>query len=245
MATLIAGAASCSAYADVKTCEWPDHVSYCEPCEKNNAQSYIEQYCKEYLIIKQYPRVFSRKGPKLTIHVSKGEERTYLDVPDPESPSGRGIPSFTLVDYFSGIGYALIHVDYGENIYYLFVNLPTGQSFDIHGVLSLSPDGKYIAVSDGNETFGGEKLAIYAVLPDHLVKEFDTDKDGFTHGLEIIANKFGPWIPHSIKWSSNNEFSFVAEPFDCLTSKCAPGKFPTKYFFSKRKVEKKYQWWLN
>lgn len=242
---LISGVASCLAYADDKACQGAGHISYCEPCKKSNVQGYIAEYCKEDRIIKQHPQLFSRKGSRLTIHLAKGKVQTYLDVPDPDSPTIRGIPSYTLADYFSGIGYGLIYVDYGEQHHYLFVNLLSGQSFDIYGALTLSPDSKYVAVSDGNETFGGERLAIYSVLPDRLVKEFDTDDAGFTHGLEIINKKLGVWIPHSIKWNSNSEFSFVAEPFDCLISKCAPGKSPAKYRFSKRQVGNKNQWWLN
>lgn len=245
LSTLIAGAISVSVYAAETTCPWREHVTYCNPCGRETVEAYGELYCREEHAINQHPGFFSRKGPRLTIHAVSGVKRSFVDEPNPDSPLSRGTPGYTLVDVFPEAGYASINVSYYENSSYLFVNLRTGKSVDFRGVPVLSPDGRYVAVSNSDVVFNVEaKLAVYAVRPDRLVKEFDTDDAGFRHGLERVTKRLGSWGPHSIEWKSGTEFSFVAESLECQSSQCAPGKPPTTYSFSKRRIEGKDQWWL-
>ncbi len=243
---LVAWVAQLPGPAMSQGCKWPDQPWNCYPCDKKKmAHLYSEMYCTEEKVIDQNPQLFSRRGSELVIRASNSVTRTFKDKYDPDAPTQRGAPGYTLVEFLPNVGYAAIHVDYYEGFSYLFVNLQTGDVVDLDGTPSLSPNGSFLAVSRSDVVFNTDaKLAVYAVGPDRLVKEFDTSHTGYTHGLERISKTLGNWGPRSIQWVSDTEFSFVAEPLDCQLKKCVSGKPPTKYSFSRQKIRGKEQWWL-
>lgn len=189
-------------------------------CAPSDSPLY-DSHCSERLIINKYPKLFSRVGNNLVIHLLGEKNRTFADAVN------EGQPSYWLIDYLPKISSAVILINSGESSRKFLVNTNSGEITKIGGSPLLSPDGEHLLVYGMEIEFNFENyFAVYRVTPDKLEVEFDAgsaDHNGF--------NSFSEWGPSDVRWLSPTEVVFNKTILDCATG-CGSG-------FKYKKVQKK------
>jgi hypothetical protein len=125
-------------------------------------------------LLQIYPHIFSRKDQTLTVNLRNGSSKAFTNVvaKKPQDDGGE----YWLDAYYPDIHYALIRSSYwlGEGQSYDLLDLRSGNTFDVGGYPTLSPDKTRFAVEmeDISAGYFENLLAVYKITPQDLVLEF-------------------------------------------------------------------------
>jgi hypothetical protein len=153
----------------------------------------------ETQLIKEFPRLFGRDGPKLVLRYANSREELYADgeVEKDHESSYRG---YVLIGYYSSIGYAVLRRWFYESSTVDLVNMRTGNHMDIAGVPVLSPSGTRVAVGWFEELVGRGSFAVYRINADDVTREFYEEMEG----REVM----------DLRWIGDTSLSFVDSNFE-------------------------------
>ena len=167
-----------------------------EPCTPVFSLSDCAGYLEAELL-RNHPLLFSRKEGTLKLSLMDGSVRQFNDVPlnDAEDNTEQHV-SYALLQYFPAIGYVLIDASYWEGGTYYLVDIKTGATTDVGGLVALSPDKRRFAVAnvDIEAEYTPNLLAVYQITPDGLVNEFIETPD--------------KWGASDIEWEDNEVVRF-------------------------------------
>jgi hypothetical protein len=163
----------------------PQTASNWQECEK----------LVEKRLLKRFPKLFRRDGPKLVIRFANVSPDTFVDG-EVEKGHESSYAGYVLIDYRPGIGYAVLRLWGYESNTVDLVSMRTGLHINILDTPVFSPDGRRFAVAR-EDGFGLNSFSMYRVGVEDAIREFFEESNS--------------WVPRNVQWLGADKLSFVED----------------------------------
>ena len=147
----------------------------------------------EKQLLRKFPNLFRRDGPKLVIRFADVSPDTFVDG-ETEKGLESSYAGYVLIDYRPKIGYAVLRLWGYESNSVDLVSMKTSLHIGILDTPVFSPDEMRFAVGR-EDGFGLNSVAVYRVGREDVIREY----------FEESAT----WIPQEVRWRDNTTISFV------------------------------------
>jgi hypothetical protein len=152
----------------------------------------------EKRLLKKFPSLFHRDGPKLVIRFSDVSPDTFVDG-ETERGHESSYAGYVLIDYRPKIGYAVLRVWGYESNSVDLVSMKTSLHIDILDTPVFSPDEMRFAVGR-EDGFGLNSFAVYRVGREDVIREYFEESN--------------TCVPRNVQWLGNRRLSFVEDSFE-------------------------------
>ncbi len=157
--------------------------------------------------IRRAPRWVSRNAKTLTIRLSGGGRKTFVDSDSVDVDA----VLYTYREFLPAVGHHVVHAHLNEGTGYLLVSHASGDLVRIHALPIVSPDGGRFATAseDLESRYNPNAIQIWRVTENVVVLEWSLEPAG-----DPVVVTPDAWGPANLRWISPTEIRVQKVTYD-------------------------------
>jgi hypothetical protein len=164
---------------------------------RNLYNSYECAQAVEKIQLPRYPKLVHRQGDTLRLTLKSGK---LIELKDVNGDDVGKVSLYSFREFFSDLGYYLVHEQPYEGSHYLMVNYRDGKRYHLHDLFLLSPDRQRLATLLMSEAHNPTAIQIWRISPEKMTLEWSLEPQD--------------WGPKDGAWRDNDTLTFAKTSYN-------------------------------